>query len=1033
MQSEPPKLTTQEPTYPLPANLNSNPNSSFIPTTPITTTLKTELFQLNLTKDVDHYLSYLLHLKHHPTELVDLMPLLTQVSLHLRKSTELINLLIALTQNSLIVSFFSEISKEKEDSYVFYELDDFETTLFTLGEYAAKNKNTLYAFLSRAVDEKVNAMYPVFSLALHSYSKNLKIEDATTLLYYLIESRMEISTCAINNYIDTLCKKGLLEEAQKQFQKLCEYTPQLEFKCDKFNFSKFIIGQGVNIVTYGTFIKWLCKTSNLKLALHYYDFLKERKCLKDEIIYNLIIDGCSKKGDLTTITKIYNEMLDNKIKPTIVTFNTIIDAYIRAKDLNSAWKIFNDLLKNQIQPDNFTLSTLFRGIRDPAHKPYLLKAISLVDTYSTINHQEADVILINVLLDSCIALRDSTNLLILFNKVISGEYANVTPDLITYNTFIKGCAQMGLYNEVIGAFDDMCGKGVAPNDVTFNTLIDVFVRSKNMSKVWFIISKMKEMGIKPDNFTYSTIIKGLNKNTNLNCGEGSNENELDLAFKLFDNVKKNSKPDEILYNCIMDACLRFGKIEKMLELYDTMIYEGIRPSSITCGIVIKAYGMKGNLDKALEMYSKMKRENIDISNVTYGCLINACIKNDNLSKAFSLYEELKENGYEMNTILYTTLIKAYTKTKNLNKVIEIFERMKNTKNLPNNITYNSVIDCCLKCNNYQLAEKFFNEMTHSKTITPDLITYSTLIKGSIRNRNFKKAMDYFTSMQAKKILPDDVFLNSLLDGCEKLKQYEKALDIFESIKTLGVEPTMMSYSIMMKILGKLGDFEYSKYLMNEVKRKNANISLIIFTCYIKTCFSTGHVKEACSTFYDLGRYGLCPDEIAYTTMINGITYARTSEDYSHFLFSLIKISVGQEIYLQRRYYISCIKYMKYRKNFSLADDIGKFLEENKLLNSRKEHRDNNYKNDNMSSISGSTKETNEKLPLNSIWERCNYKCNDSMGTNYDNRRKKGTNKKYKKHNVFSENYKCYRNMMYPKQNTLNYVFHQGENANSKLY
>ena len=82
---------------------------------------------------------------------------------------------------------------------------------------------------------------------------------------------------------------------------------------------------------------------------------------------------------------------------------------------------------------------------------------------------------------------------------------------------------------------------------------------------------MKENNIKPDNFTYSTIIKGLNKNSN-----NTKENELELAFKLFDNVKKNSKPDEILYNCIMDACLRFGKIEKMLEIYDTMQFEGVK-------------------------------------------------------------------------------------------------------------------------------------------------------------------------------------------------------------------------------------------------------------------------------------------------------------------------------------------------------------------------------------------------------------------------------------------------------------------------
>jgi pentatricopeptide repeat domain-containing protein 1 len=180
----------------------------------------------------------------------------------------------------------------------------------------------------------------------------------------------------------------------------------------------------------------------------------------------------------------------------------------------------------------------------------------------------------------------------------------------------------------------------------------------------------------------------------------------------------------------MDACLRFGKIDKMLEYHQEMISVSVKPSSITCGILIKAYGMKGMISKALEVYENMRKENIEISNVTYGCLINACIKNDDLQKAFELYEDLNSRKVEMNTILYTTLIKAYSKRSNIKKVIEIFNKMKNDRNnMPNNVTYNSVIDCCIKCNDLEMAESKFQEMK-SSDVKPDIITFSTLIKGN---------------------------------------------------------------------------------------------------------------------------------------------------------------------------------------------------------------------------------------------------------------------------------------------------------------
>ena len=101
--------------------------------------------------------------------------------------------------------------------------------------------------------------------------------------------------------------------------------------------------------------------------------------------------------------------------------------------------------------------------------------------------------------------------------------------------------------------------------------------------------------------------------------------------------------------------------------------------------------------------------------------------------------------------------------------------------------------------------------------------------------------------------------------------------------------------------------------------------------------------------------------------------------------------------------------MRIKKNYSLADELSRYLEQCHLLKPRKDFRNNNSKNDAMSSISGSTKETytkpqmtNEKVPLNSIWDRntsLQNSYNDSTGTNYENRKKKGA---YKNYNIFSE-------------------------------
>lgn len=59
----------------------------------------------------------------------------------------------------------------------------------------------------------------------------------------------------------------------------------------------------------------------------------------------------------------------------------------------------------------------------------------------------------------------------------------------------------------------------------------------------------------------------------------------------------------------------------------------------------------------------------------------------------------------------------------------------NEKTRPNLITYNCIIDACVKCGNWQAASDIFDEMIKESSITPDMITYSTLIKGYCKTKD----------------------------------------------------------------------------------------------------------------------------------------------------------------------------------------------------------------------------------------------------------------------------------------------------------
>lgn len=570
--------------------------------------------------DSDNYL----YLKFNASNF-SLLQEITELCLEKKFFAELSNFYLETSQEMIAFNYFA--------LYKITEFYDYEDAVFSLAEHLTKfQQNTLVIFelMKHSSENNYHAFYPIFSVCIRKLIKKFLIQEALILVNYMIEYKIEISTSAITLMIETLGKCNRMEEASEIFSKLQKYNPVNAFpknyinsnynthspntvngddsNCDmKTNinnaadsnskityFSKLSLNSGINIITYGVFIKYLCKNNLMEVALLHYDYLKQNKLIKDEIIFNLLIDGCGKTSNSEKISSIFEDMQELGIKPSIVTFNSIIDAYVRAKNLKSAWKTYETSISLGITPDNFTYSTLFRGIRHPSQGEYLKKALSILNELTN-QEQSIDIILINVLIDSCISMKDETNLILIFDNTINKVYKNLTPDIITFNTFIKGCAQLNLFEEAYKAYTNMIGmlNLIQPNDVTFNTMIDVCVRNKKINLVWEILEKMKELKIQPDNFTYSTIIKGINKKTNLNsvtqnmskgypyANKEENETELnqdrdeeadlDIAFKLFDNVKKSGTPDEILYNCIMDACLRFGKIQKMMEYHSDMI------------------------------------------------------------------------------------------------------------------------------------------------------------------------------------------------------------------------------------------------------------------------------------------------------------------------------------------------------------------------------------------------------------------------------------------------------------------------------
>merc|ERR1719198_2459633 len=90
----------------------------------------------------------------------------------------------------------------------------------------------------------------------------------------------------------------------------------------------------------------------------------------------------------------------------------------------------------------------------------------------------------------------------------------------------------------------------------------------------------------------------------------------------------------------------------------------------------------------------------------------------------------------------------------------------------NTITYNTLLDACGKCDAMCRASGLLEDMSKAN-VEPDIITYSTLIKGYCIEGSVEKAFRVLEDMKAQgKLQPDEIMYNSLLDGCAKQQRVE---------------------------------------------------------------------------------------------------------------------------------------------------------------------------------------------------------------------------------------------------------------------
>ncbi|CAM0952792.1 unnamed protein product [Alopecurus aequalis] len=478
-----------------------------------------------------------------------------------------------------------------------------------------------------------------------------------------------------------------------------------------------------------------------------------------------------------------------------------------------------------------------------------------------------------------------------------GDEVNV----IHYNVVLCAVGRARRWDLVVGLWRQMRSRGVAPDNATYGTLIGVYCKGGRERAALLWLADMCKRGLVPDEVTMSTVI-----HAHKMAGEYE---KAEMVFRRWSSESSDTRLEGhgcyglYTYNTLIDTYGKAGQLDKVSDMFNQMLREGVAPSVVTFNTLIHVWGKhrrmehvasvvrmmeefqclpdtrtyniliwlyreSNEIDVAEHYFCKMKAENLVPDVVSCRTLLYGYSTRGMFAKAEALIKEMDESGLAIDEYTQSAVTRMYVNAGMLEQSWHWFERFHNQMDSE---CFAANIDAFGEKGYINLSEKAFICCVERKMLSVSVC--NVMIKAYGLAGKLDEACEIAVGMERYGVPPDFLTYSSLIQLLSTAKLPEKALYYFRKMQAAKMPIDCVPYSVVITSFSKDNNLHMVECLFREMATSGVYADAYVYSTLIDTYAEVGNVQQAAACFCLVTKAGLCESVSIYNSLIKLYTKA----------------------------------------------------------------------------------------------------------------------------------------------------------------